>query len=146
MAAPRVTFYVLADADADGRMGYACRLVEKAYLQDNRVLVRCGSPEEAQSFDELLWRFSDRSFVPHELLGQDAAPAAPVGILGDGEPSLPGGVLVNLGADVPAWFARFDRVAELVAADDESRRNGRERYRFYREQGVEPETHTLGGG
>ena len=66
MAGARVTFYVLADADERARRTYACRLVEKAYLQDHKVLVRLDTPDDVRDFDELLWRFSDRSFVPHE--------------------------------------------------------------------------------
>lgn len=144
MPPPRVAFYVLADADEDGRRGYACRLVEKAYQQDNRVVVRCASPDEARDFDQLLWRFSDRSFVPHELLGAGVDTATPVVVLGDAQEPPAGDVLVNLGPDVPPWYGHFGRVAELVAGGEAARREGRERYRFYREQGVEPETHNLG--
>jgi DNA polymerase-3 subunit chi len=37
-------------------------------------------------------------------------------------------------------------VAELVGGTDASRQAGRERFRFYRDQGIEPETHNLGAG
>jgi DNA polymerase-3 subunit chi len=141
---PRVTFYVLPDAEGDARLGFACRLVEKAYLQDHRVTVRMDTADEARQFDELLWRFSDRSFVPHEVAAPGSDVAAPVAILAGGEPTGPADVLVNLGSDVPDWFDRFERVTEVLDASEACRRAGRERFRFYRERGLEPETHNLG--
>lgn len=144
MAGARVTFYVLADGDERARRTCACRLIEKAYLQDHKVLVRLDTPEDARDFDELLWRYSDRSFVPHETCPPAGAGDAPVLLTAGSEPPAPADVLVNLGRDVPAWYDRFERVAELVGADEESRRAGRERFRHYRDQGIAPETHNLG--
>ena len=146
MSGPRVAFYIVADGDERARRTYACRLVEKAYLQDHRVVVRLGSGQDVDDFDELLWRFSDRSFVPHEVAGGDAPGTAPVLLTSDEDPPGPADVLVNLADDVPPWFARYARVAELVGGADASREAGRGRFRYYREQGLEPETHTLGAG
>lgn len=144
MAEPRVTFYVVSGADERARRTFACRLIEKAYLQDQSVLVRLPSADDVRDLDELLWRFSDGSFVPHEVVPPAGDGDAPVLLTAEDEPAVTAGVLVNLGNDVPAWFSRFDRVAELVGGDPGSRRAGRERFRFYREQGIEPETHNLG--
>ncbi len=58
----------------------------------------------------------------------------------------PADVLVNLGQDVPSWFSRYARVAELVSGDEAARQAGRDRFRFYRDRGIEPETHQLGAG
>ena len=146
MPGPRVTFYIVADGDERSRRTYACRLVEKAYLQDHKVVVRLGPDGDVGDFDELLWRFSERSFVPHEVAGSGAPGAAPVLLTTDSDPQGPADVLVNLADDVPPWYARYARVAELVGGGDASRQAGRERFRFYREQGLEPETHTLGAG
>jgi DNA polymerase-3 subunit chi len=146
VAGPRVSFYIVPDGDERTRRGYACRLVEKAYLQDHRVVVRLGSGDDLADFDELLWRFSDRSFVPHEVAGGDAPGAAPVLLTAGDDPSGNADVLVNLADDAPPWFSGYARVLELVGGDEASRHAGRERFRFYREQGLEPETHNLGAG
>jgi DNA polymerase-3 subunit chi len=146
VTAPRVTFYIVADGDEGARRAYACRLVEKAYLQDHRVVVRLDAREDPGDFDELLWRFSDRSFVPHEVARDGDGQRAPVLLTPGDDPGGPADVLVNLGADVPPWFARYARVAELVCGDEASRQAGRERFRFYRDQGIDPETHNLGAG
>ena len=146
MAAPRVSFYIVPGGDERTRRGYACRLVEKAYLGEHRVVVRLGSGEDVADFDDLLWRFSDRSFVPHEVARDAAADAAPVLLTAGEDPSGTADVLVNLANDAPPWFSRYARVLELVGGDEASRQAGRERFRFYREQGLEPETHNLGAG
>ena len=71
-------------------------------------------------------------------------PMPPVIVRADGAPALPADVLVNLGHGVPESCMGLERVAEILDASEECRRSGRERFRHYREQGVEPETHNLG--
>jgi len=142
MEAPRVTFYVLPEADERARLVFACRLAEKAWLHDHRVLVRLDSPGEAEAFDDLLWTFADGSFVPHEPAATSDR-LAPVLVCG-GEPDRDADLLINLGSEVPAGWDRFARVAEVLDGDPGRRQQGRERFRFYRERGSEPETHNLG--
>jgi DNA polymerase III subunit chi len=143
--APRVDFYVLPGSEERARLVYACRLVEKAYLQDCRVYVHAPGPAEAEAFDELLWTFADRSFVPHELAGATAATGArsPV-VIGCTEPA-EADLLVNLAADAPACYERYPRIAEFVDAEPARRDQGRRRFAWYRERGLAPETHKLAG-
>ncbi len=148
MPMPRVDFYVLASADPAARLRFACRLVEKAWLREHRVRVQLDPGGDGAAFDDLLWTFADRSFVPHERLAADGGPpgqAAPV-VIADGDDKGPTDrdMLVNLAASVPAGYQGYARVAEIVDADDQRRKSGRERFRFYREQGIEPQTHEMG--
>ena len=62
-------FYVLPGSEARARLKFACRIAEKAYLAGQRVFVWLEDAAELRSFDELLWTFADRSFVPHEIYG-----------------------------------------------------------------------------
>ncbi len=134
-----VDFYLLNDAGADAADRVACRLTEKAYRLGHRVFLLAQDRPQAERLDQLLWTFSQGSFVPHELGAADA----PV-CIGHGEPPEEfGDVLVNLTAQVPDFFSRFDRVAELVAATEESKEAGRDRYRFYRDRGYALDTHQL---
>ena len=148
MPAPRVDFYVLAGNDPGARLRFACRLVEKAWLQRNRVRVQFDAGSELGAFDQLLWTFSDRSFVPHRRAGEaDSVPSAalpPVVLADTAEADASdGGLVVNLGAEVPADFEGYARIAEVVDADAARRQRGRERFRFYRERGIEPATHEM---
>ena len=43
----------------------------------------------------------------------------------------------------PDGYALFTRIAEIIDGDALRRRQGRERFRHYRERGIAPETHNL---
>ena len=107
--------------------------------------VRTSAPAETVEIDELMWTFSDRSFVPHGVWPADTdfAAATPVLITNGALPDSHRDVLVNLGTDVPADFATFSRVCEVVAGDEEARRRARLRWRGYKDAGLAPETHNL---
>jgi DNA polymerase-3 subunit chi len=146
--APRIDFYVLEGAEDRARLVYACRVIEKAFLQKLCVCVNLGTPAEAQSFDTLLWTFADRSFVPHALAhdGTGSAgppPQTPVWV-GCGAP-IAAELLVNLAPVVPEFYAGYARVAEFVDAEPARRDAGRRRFAFYRERGHAPDTHKLAG-
>jgi DNA polymerase-3 subunit chi len=76
----RVDFYVLATEETRTRLVYACRVIEKAFLQRLRVVVNLGSPADADGFDTLLWTFGDRSFVPHARVSGEPPADAPLAI------------------------------------------------------------------
>ena len=45
------------------------------------------------------------------------------------------GNMINLSTIVPACFAQFDRIIELISSDPDDTQAGRQRYIHYREQG-----------
>jgi DNA polymerase-3 subunit chi len=150
MPGTQVDFYVLAGSDPADRLRFACRLVEKAWLKQHRVRVQFDAGGELETFDQMLWTFSDRSFVPHRRAGapDDApAPALPPVVIADGveADAADGDVLVNLASAAPASLDGWTRIAEIVDADSGRRNLGRERYRAYRERGLTPATHEMRG-
>jgi DNA polymerase-3 subunit chi len=143
-ATPRVDFYVLPGTEARARLKFACRIAEKAYLADQRVFVWLEDAAEMQSFDELLWTFADRSFVPHEIYSDAQQWLHTPVLLGCGaQPQQPFDVLLNLGSEVPAAASHAGRIAEIVDAEEPRRRAGRDRFRHYRDRGLAPETHNI---
>ena len=140
----RVDFYVLDEPAASARLKLACKLAEKAYLASQSVLVWHTDPEELRIFDEMLWTFSDGSFVPHELLSAAASLAeAPVVLSAGTAPSRSVDVIINLAADVPPCLEQTRRVAEIIDGDDARRRAGRARFKKYRELGLQPASHNI---
>jgi DNA polymerase-3 subunit chi len=147
VAGLQVDFYVLAGSDDGARLRFACRLAEKAWQLRHRVRVQL-EPGEAGAFDQLLWTFADRSFVPHRRAGaEDDSPASapPAVVFADDEAADPadGDVLNNLAAGSAPEPGRWARIAEVVDADARRRQAGRQRFRAYRESGVEPATHEM---
>ncbi len=139
----RVDFYVLEQADSQARMRLACRLAEKAWSQSQKVLMLTPDSADAQILDEMLWTFRDRSFVPHEIYSPQRAPRASVLISDDAGIAGVADVLINLSDRVPEGFERFARIVEPVDGDPARRQSGRERFRFYRERGLAPASHTV---
>jgi DNA polymerase-3 subunit chi len=144
----RVDFYVLKSAAAKQRWAFACRLIEKAYLLNLKVLVLNDTLADAQALDELLWTFNERSFVPHKIYLQEqpADPTTPVHltVANGAEAATPDAdLLLNLAVSMPTNLQRYARIAEVIDADEERRRSGRERFKAYRELKLTMETHQL---
>jgi DNA polymerase III subunit chi len=142
----QVDFYIL-DADSDdARLRLACKIVDKATQLDNHVFIHSCSLDEAQQLDGLLWTFSQGSFIPHRVLREPPAepPLEPV-LIGVNQAPVPGrwDVLINLAPDVPEFFSRYERVAEVVDGNATRREHGRERYRFYRDRGYKLNRHQV---
>lgn len=145
MGAPKVDFYTLGEPDRRARLVTACRLAEKACDQGLRVTVRTASAAETAEFDELLWTFSDRSFVPHVVwpTEPDVVAATPVVVGSSSLPPSHRDVLINLAPDAPADFSAYARICEVVGGDEDARKAGRHRWRTYRDAGCAPEAHPL---
>jgi len=138
-----ISFYTLNEAGGSARLRQVCALTEQAYLAGERVLVWLDGADEQARFDDLLWSFGERSFVPHEpLAANPAASEAPVqlhaGALPD-DAAAAFGTLVMLRAEPDPATLRFARVIEVVDAEPACRNAGRARFRWYREQGVTPQ-------
>ena len=143
-ASPRIDFYVLEQDSPQARLRFACRLAEKAVKHQHRVHALTEDEPTAHTLDELLWTFRAESFVPHGLGAPAAGDGVPVTIGSDATP-VPGdsAVLINLTPTVPPCFDGFERVMEIIDASEDGRRAGRERFRFYRDNGFDPQTHRI---
>lgn len=131
------------------KLGYACRLLRKAYRSGSPVMV-AGAPELLARLDNLLWTFDPGDFIPHlRLRAGDQVPdrlaCTPIWLV-EAVASVPAeraspAVLVNLGPGVVQGFERFARVIELVAEADEEVADGRRRWRHYQDAGLAPANH-----
>ena len=139
----QVDFYILQDSQPDAQALLTCRLAEKAYKQGHLVYINTASGQQLKKLDDMLWTFRDGSFLPHGLYSTSADSDHPVLLGHDVEPEGPSDVLVNLSNDVPPFFSRFNRVAELVGGDEAQRESARERYRYYKDRGYTLNTHKL---
>lgn len=114
------------------------RLIAKALkAKPNATVVVAGDAASLHLFDAHLWAFDAMSFVPH-VFANDALASKTSVLLTTGNEELPHshyGLMVNLGVTVPEHFARFERLIELVASDEDSKIKGRERFMFYKQRG-----------
>jgi DNA polymerase-3 subunit chi len=139
----QVDFYILNDSQPAALPLFTCRLTEKAYRQGHQVYIHTESDQQLRELDDLLWTFRDGSFLPHGRHEDGSSNDQPI-LLGHAlEPEGPGDVLLNLAGEVPAFFSRFNRVAELVGGNDSQIAAARTRYRFYKDRGYTLNTHNL---
>ncbi len=125
------------------KLGFACRLLRKAYRRGARVVVTGPGPLLA-TLDRDLWTFEERDFVPHvRLPGASAVVAGRTPIwLVEGEP--PTGspeVLVHLGGDPPRDLSPFLRVIEILSTGPDDEQAGRQRWRDYKAGGLKVTHH-----
>ncbi|GAB4361861.1 MAG: DNA polymerase III subunit chi [Gammaproteobacteria bacterium] len=139
----RIDFYVLPENGSGGPEQLTCRLAEKAYSRGHRIFIHARDRDQAQQLDDLLWTYRQESFLPHALCGDELADESPIQIGHDTEPSGHCDVLINLSGEVPGFFSRFERVAELVGSDPGARERSREAFRFYKDRGYPLHTHHL---
>jgi DNA polymerase-3 subunit chi len=112
---------------------FACRLIDLVYRKGHRIYVHTATEEQAKILNEQLWTFKEDSYVPHSLHSE--AIDVPIKIGFDHEPEEHQDVLINLSGQIPHFFSRFDRVAEVVPVDQNSRKSARENYAYYNERG-----------
>ena len=140
----RVDFYVLTNKNSQQeRFHFACRLVEKAVKQGNRVLIATDDEQSSENINTLLWSFSPESFVPHAIVGSEAAQTAPVVISHDTDDEAHHDVMVNLGLGLPEYFSRFKRVSEIVVQEQSVLEATRKNYSWYQQRGYPLNTHKL---
>jgi DNA polymerase III subunit chi len=103
-------------------------LIERTLARSWRALIRAESAERAQALDNLLWTWSEESFLPHAQLGDGDPMKQPVLIaVEEGNPNC-ADVLFLVGGRVPqSWdgeTARFTRIVVLFDGRDEQALSG----------------------
>jgi len=109
-----------------------CQLCQKAYDSKQLTLLLTQNRQQSQHLDQKLWTFSDDSFLPHDNEETEEL-VTPILIHDAPEPRGNRQLLINLSAAVPAFFAQFERVIELVTEDNKAQ--AREHYSYYKERG-----------
>ena len=137
----QVDFYVLPE---NGSLtGYAAvgRIAEKALSRGHQIFVQVADEATATALHDSLWTFRTESFLPHAIVGNDDGEPL---VIGWDDPSLEhDDVLINTTGAVPGHFARFGRLAEIVAPDAATIEASREAWRFYRDRGYPLAKHDL---
>ncbi len=123
------------------KIAYACRLVRKACLARNQVVVLAGDAQQLAALNGALWALSDTDYLPHVLAGDALAPHTPVVLTDSDDTSVPlphHDILINLSPRMPAHFGQFQRLLEIVSQEQEDANAGRKRYAFYKRESLAP--------
>jgi DNA polymerase III subunit chi len=123
-------------------MTATAKLVAKAYANGKRVRVFTADAVATEHLDRLLWELPEESFVPHVTFASKHVAVTPIIIdhllTHEGAAE----VLINISAQTPSFFSRFERFFEIVGQTEELAIAGRERWQFYKARGYAM-THTV---
>jgi DNA polymerase III subunit chi len=139
---PRADFYLIAKPRfRDAPLRLVCELVRKAYEADQWTLVLARDRAQAEQLDDLLWDMGDDAYIPHQIAGDDEDELTPV-VIAPPEVDAPLRPLVVNLRDA-AVDGAFERVLEVVPADDSARGPLRERWKHYQARGLAMNKHDM---
>ena len=131
--------------NAPDKVAYACRFARKLARSDHRLVIT-GAQSLLDTLDTRLWGMEPSDFVAH-CRGDSPAQllaASPVVLTQDPRHGGHHDVLLNLGDDVPLGFGSYQRLVEVVSADNpQDRENARARWRHYAQRGYAIVRHDL---
>jgi DNA polymerase-3 subunit chi len=133
-----VSFYKLS-GNLQVALALVCQLAQKALKTNQQVLCLVADNESAEQLNKMLWDFQASSFVPHGI----GADQMPVAITVDSTPGDHHSILINLQAEIPTWFSRFERVMEIIYQQPEYEQAKRDNFKFYKERGYPLSFHDL---
>ena len=137
----QVDFYVLPENGSLTAHAAVGRIADKALSRGHQIFVQVTDEATATALHDNLWTFREASFLPHAIVGKDDGEPL---VIGWNEPALEhDDVLINTTGAVPGHFARFGRLAEIVAPDAATIEASREAWRFYRDRGYPLAKHDL---
>jgi DNA polymerase III subunit chi len=112
------------------------KLLERAWAQGHRILVRAGSAERVQQLDALLWTYEEASFLPHGSVRDGNTAAQPIWLTHDSDNPNHASMLVLVDGVEAEDLASFDRCADLFDGNDaETVAAARGRWRKARQAG-----------
>lgn len=126
-----------------------CRWVEHCYVQGNRVQIVTDSTPAAQNLDQMLWTFSDLSFVPHRIVAPEAEtlPMEPVAITLAEQPLAGFDTLACDSSPGLGFLRHFRQALHFVIMDEPERRQAsRLLYQQARDAGLAPRHYRQGQG
>lgn len=118
-----MTSIYFVETTGDRQRDLVCRWTERFYSERKRVRIVVDSMAAAQLIDQLLWTFSQSSFIPHAIFNPGAAqPEEPV-LITPGEFRADGfdAVVRDSQADLE-FMSLFESAVHFIVDDDPERK------------------------
>lgn len=131
--------------EAPDKLAHACRVARKLLREDKRLVIQVPA-ELLEPLDTLLWNMAPQDFVAHcrETDAGELLQASPIVLTQNAQSAPRHEVLLNLCDGVPEGFESFERLIEVVSANDEGDRDrARLRWKHYQKLGYALERHHL---
>ena len=119
-----------------------CELARKAHDAGLWTLVLARDLAQAEQLDDLLWDMGDDVFIPHQVAGMDVDEEEAAVLIAPPEADVALRPLVINLRDA-AVEGGFERVLEVVPADESARGPLRQRWKQYQARGFEVNKHDM---
>jgi DNA polymerase-3 subunit chi len=140
---PRADFYLIAKPRFRAEpLRLVCELARKAHDAGLWTLVLARDAAQAEQLDDLLWDMGDDVFIPHQIAGMDVDEDKAAVLIATPDTDAPMRPLVINLRDA-AVEGSFERVLEVVPADESARGPLRERWKQYKARGFEVNAHDM---
>jgi DNA polymerase III subunit chi len=139
---PRADFYLIDKPRfRDDPLLLVCELAKRAFESGQRALILARSFDQAEQLDEKLWEFDEAAFIPHQIAGDDDDEMTPVLIAAPDAETPDRALVINLREDAAPGL--FERVLEVVSAEQSERDGSRKRWAMYKAAGFEVAKHDM---
>ena len=139
----RADFYLVQKARfREEPLLLVCELARKAHERGLPSLVLARDAAQAEKLDDLLWSFDPDAFIPHQIAGAELDEEEADVLIAPPDADVPLRPLVINLRDA-AVEGEFERVLEVVPADDSARGPLRERWKQYQARGFELDKHDM---
>ena len=143
MAGGRIDFYILNTPTSRSAQWLACKVTEKAWKSGLPVALCVDEQDTARAMDDLLWTYSQSSFLPHSLAATNTDDPVRIHAGLPEQPLTPETIMVcMLREPVPESHLDF-RIADIIGDSEQQRAEARRRFKYYRERGCSPSTHKI---
>ena len=134
---PRADFYLIQKPRfREEPLRLVCELARKAYDANLWTLVLGRDAAQAEALDVLLWAFDEDAYSPIQIAGTDDEDELTPVLIASPDDDVPLRALVINLRDEPV-DGSFERVLEVVPADESARGPLRERWKQYQARGLE---------
>jgi DNA polymerase III subunit chi len=134
---PRADFYLIAKPRFRAEpLRLVCELARKAFDAGQWTLVLARDHAQAEQLDDLLWDMGEDAYIPHQIAGADVEEEEAAVLIAPPDVDAPlRPLVINLRDAVVD--GSFERVLEVVPADESARGPLRERWKQYQSRGFE---------
>ncbi|MBF7690036.1 DNA polymerase III subunit chi [Acinetobacter pollinis] len=132
-----ISFY-LFEKSVERQVQSACRLARKVLKTTPKLWWYCPSKELQHTLDDLLWSFDPTSFITHGIDETTGQVCISGNLPTEGE-----WIIFNFSDDVIDVKDTFKHIIEIVENTEASKITGRDKFKQYRQLGIEPRTFKL---
>lgn len=133
----KISFY-LFESSQERQVHSTCRLCRKILRQDARIWLYCPDKTLQNELDEALWTFDPSSFIAHGIDQNDAMICISAQL-----PQTQDWIIFNFSLQALDQFQQFSHIIEIIENHENAKKVGREKYKYYRRLGTEPQTFKL---